>query len=198
VATRLWLFARCQSPDYPLLQQLKSGIRAFDIRLSAIDGRLVAYHGIISQHVPFSDILDVIYAFLRSKEGCRECVVMSVKQENFAEVPWDIFSDLMRQQVYHHGEANQYTGIEKSSFKNSAEHRSSRDMWWLQNRVPTLGEARGKIVLFSRFGGDGRGWDGGLEGLGIHPASWPDSRKEGFEWGCGETTIRTHDWLAQI
>ena len=67
-------------------------------------------------------------------------------------------------------------------------------MYFLQNRIPQLGEVRGKVVLFSRFGGDGAEWDGGLEGIGIHPTTWPDSEKEGFEWQLKGTNIRTHDW----
>jgi len=27
----------------------------------------------------------------------------------------------------------------------------SRKRWWLENRVPTLGECRGKLIMFSRF-----------------------------------------------
>lgn len=71
---------------------------------------------------------------------------------------------------------------------------AGRDLWFLENRVPTLGEVRGKIVLFSRFGGNGAGWEGGLEGIGIHPTNWPDSSPEVFYWNCKETLVRTHDW----
>ena len=34
-------------------------------------------------------------------------------------------------------------------------------------------------------------WEGGL---GIHPTTWPDSKRQGFEWDCGRTTVRTQDW----
>ncbi|KAH9977303.1 PLC-like phosphodiesterase [Lactifluus volemus] len=66
-------------------------------------------------------------------------------------------------------------------------------MWFLENRIPTLGEVRGKAILFSRFG-DGTGWNGGLEGMGIHPTTWPDSAKQGFTWTCKDVTVRTQDW----
>jgi hypothetical protein len=68
-------------------------------------------------------------------------------------------------------------------------------MWYLDNRVPSLGEVRGKVVMFSRFGGDAKGWEGGTEGIGIHPTRWPDSKKEGFIWECKNTAVRIHDWL---
>ena len=57
-----------------------------------------------------------------------------------------------------------------------------------------LGEVRGKVVMLSRFGGDGSGWENGLEGLGIHPTAWPDSEKAGFTWRLKGTLVRTHDW----
>jgi len=69
-----------------------------------------------------------------------------------------------------------------------------RGMWFLENRIPRLGEVRRKVVLFSRFGGNGEGWEGRLNGMGIHPSVWPDSSKEGFEWMCRDTLVRTHDW----
>jgi len=63
------------------------------------------------------------------------------------------------------------------------------DIWFTEsNRIPTLGEVRGKCVLVSRFG------ELGGEALGIHPDRWPDSQKEGFEWNCGETLVRVSDW----
>lgn len=71
---------------------------------------------------------------------------------------------------------------------------SSRDLWYLEPQVPTLGEVRGKIVLFSRFGKNGEHWENGLNGLGIHPSRWPDNVREGFEWEMACTRVRTQDW----
>ncbi|QRV86725.1 PLC-like phosphodiesterase [Ceratobasidium sp. AG-Ba] len=48
--------------------------------------------------------------------------------------------------------------------------------------------------MLSRFGGEGQGWDRGLEGMGIHPTIWPDSERDGFQWNLKGTTVRTHDW----
>jgi len=33
-----------------------------------------------------------------------------------------------------------------------------------------------------------------LEGLGIHPTTWPDSKKGGFSWQCKDTLVCMHDW----
>ncbi|KDQ12285.1 hypothetical protein BOTBODRAFT_161818 [Botryobasidium botryosum FD-172 SS1] len=162
-------FSQCQSRRCTLYHQLHMGIRFFDVRLSVIGSELIAAHGILSQHLPFADALDTIASFLSSHPS--ETMVMSIKQEDFETVPGLTFSALVKQYVY-----------------------KEKSMWWLANRIPNLGEARGKVVLFSRFGGDGFGWDDGTEGMGIKPTIWPDNRKDGFEWYCKDTRVVTHDW----
>jgi 1-phosphatidylinositol phosphodiesterase len=117
------------------------------------------------------DIVQALHTFLTSSEGKNETVVMSVKQEDQASL---LFSQLVHNAVY--------------------KGPGGKDMWFLENRIPTLGEVRGKVVLLSRFGGDGQGWEGGLEGLGIHPTTWPDSKPEGFAWWLKGTKVKTHDW----
>lgn len=65
------------------------------------------------------------------------------------------------------------------------------EYWFLESRIPRLGEVRGKGILLSRFDTQpGDGWDGRE---GIHP-DWPDSRKEGFTWDCADTKVRIQDW----
>lgn len=99
---------------------------------------------------------------------------MSIKQEDFTTTSAQSFSKLVHDEIF-----SGPGGV---------------DMWFLKNRIPTLGEVRGKVIMFSRFGGDGSGWEDGLEGLGIHPTIWPDSEKYGFSWDCKNTLVRTHDW----
>jgi len=146
------------------------------VRLAVIDDKLIAYHGAYPQKTPFQAILATIHAFFTSPDSSRETLVMSIKQEDFARTPPPYFSELV------HAEIESGAG--------------GRDMWFLDNRVPRLGEVRGKVVMFSRFGGDGAGWENGLEGMGIHPTTWPDSQQEGFEWRCKNTVVRTHDWYS--
>ena len=195
-----WPISQCQTPATPLATQLQSGIRVIDIRLAVITTmspsstssgetataptpkrQLIAYHGLYPQHTPFPIILQTIYTFLTSPEGSRETIVMSIKQEDFAVTPTKLFSWLVRETMM------ASPGGWSTSTNNTG-------MYFLQNRIPQLGEVRGKVVLFSRFGGDGAEWDGGLEGIGIHPTTWPDSEKEGFEWELKGTNVRTHDW----
>jgi 1-phosphatidylinositol phosphodiesterase len=64
--------------------------------------------------------------------------------------------------------------------------------WFLENRIPTLGEVRGRGILMTRFNRSAEGeWAGGM---GIHPYTWPDSRREGFVWDCAGTPFRIQDW----
>ena len=169
-----WPVSQCQAMETPIGEQLKAGIRVLDVRLSVIKQKLEAYHGAVSQNYTFEDVLKAIYDFFLTPGCGQETLVMSIKQEDFATVKGDVFSKLVREEIFN-GPGGQ-------------------EMWFLDNRIPLLGQVRGKVVMFSRFGGNGDGWEGGLEGLGIHPTKWPDSEKLGFSWDCKNTLVRTHDW----
>lgn len=171
-----WPIAQCQSPTTPLDVQLASGIRLLDIRLSLVKGRLLSFHDVYPQREPFQSILSTLHTFLAgpSSRGHRETVVVSIKQEDYRTVDAHVFSAAVRAEI--------------------EESAGGIALWFLEPRVPTLGEVRGKCVLFSRFGADGAEWEHGLDGLGIHPRAWPDSARDGFVWECGGTLVRTHDW----
>jgi 1-phosphatidylinositol phosphodiesterase len=168
-----WPVSQCQSLATPLEIQLQSGIRVLDIRLGVVNSRLVAYHGIYPQRTPFQTILSTIHSFLSSPSSCRETIVMSLKQEDFPNTSDLDFSRLVHNEIF------------------AAPGGSG--MWFLENRVPKLGEVRGKVVMLSRFG-NGEGWENGLEGLGMHPTNWPDSPRTAFIWNCKDTLVRTQDW----
>ncbi|KAL4065297.1 PLC-like phosphodiesterase [Scleroderma citrinum] len=166
-----WPITQCQSPTNALDIQLNSGIRVLDIRLAIIESRLISYHGVVSQRTSFADILRQLHAFLTAPSTCSETVVVSIKQED-QDPP--LFSRLVREEIM-----TSPGGI---------------DMWYLENRIPNLGEVRGKAVMFSRFGGNGYGWKDCA--IGIHPPLWPDSPRLCFSWDCGNTLVQTQDWYA--
>ncbi|KAH7107302.1 PLC-like phosphodiesterase [Auriculariales sp. MPI-PUGE-AT-0066] len=114
----------------------------------------------------FKDIVNDVLSFLNSPAGISETVVMSVKPEDDSP----LFNGLVWQHV-----------------------QASRSQWFLDNRIPTLGEVRGKIVMFSRFGGSG--WPDNV-GIGIHPPQWPDNVQQGFDWTLGDTIMRVQDWYS--
>jgi 1-phosphatidylinositol phosphodiesterase len=173
-----WPVSQCQSATTSLSVQLSDGIRVLDIRLAIDRGRLIAYHGQYPERTTFQSILGDLHAFLTSPTSARETVVVSIKQEDYDTHSPELFSTLVR------GELEASPG--------------GLGIWFLQNRVPTLGEVRGKAIMFSRFGADGAAWEGGLEGMGLHPTNWPDSEKQGFTWICKDVLVRTQDWSVTI
>lgn len=192
-----WPISQCQTSA--LTAQLQDGIRVLDIRLAVIpppiEGaapplikqNLIAYHGVYPEKTPFMSILTDVHNFLTSDAGRGETIVMSIKQEDASKTPPPFFSQKVREFIMNGPGGWVDDDIASISGVN-------RGMWFLENRIPKLGEVRGKVILFSRFGGDGAAWLHGLEGLGIHPTTWPDSCRDGFEWDLKGTRVTTRDW----
>ncbi len=141
----------CQSSDASVAKQLLDGIRFLDVRLIAkpvgappAQQRLLAYHGVTDERMELSSVLDACFRFLDASRG--ETLIMSVKSEGNARETQECF-----EAVY---------------------LRPTRGRWFLQPRVPTLGEARGKIVLLSRYA------PGNEQPGGIHPPIWPNNLKD--------------------
>jgi len=129
--------------NFSIEQQLNDGIRFLDIRLKKKDGKLKLYHGhdVFSYDckVYFNTVLDWCKDFL--KKYPNEVILMSIKNEEPDE---DI------------------TGYLNDLYFGDDEHSTSwEDLFWRGNsndpkgnckdRLPTLGEVRGKIVVFKRF-----------------------------------------------
>ena len=124
-------FMRCQS--LTVKQQLEAGYRYLDIRLNEEQGKLFFYHsfakcknGIMpwADALELADVLEPIYDFLT--EHPSETVIFVVKQEGSG--------DMVQFQ----------TVLQEYVMKNP-------ELWLLTDKVPALGEARGKIVLFRRY-----------------------------------------------
>ncbi|CCE31091.1 hypothetical protein E4U22_003240 [Claviceps purpurea] len=154
---------RCQATT--IEEQLENGVRFLDIRVSAKpdDDALALVHGAfpisMSGTKYFGDMLEDVYRFL--EENPSEAVLMSVKREGTGKATDG--------QMGHHLK-NRYTD-------------KRADRWWTDPRVPTLGEARGKIVLVRRFGLDDDMRDGG--GYGVDAQEWPDNCEDGLGGGGG-------------
>ncbi len=112
-----------------IVNQLNAGVRYLDIRLEKKGDEYISVHGIIpnkkdcgafSKTLKADDIIADCSEFLRSNPG--ETILMFVKEDN-GYAGFDFYT-----QFY-----NKYV-------KNN-------DMWYVENRIPTLGEVRGKIVL---------------------------------------------------
>lgn len=117
------LAGQCQSLS--LEDQLNLGVRFLDIRLKEDKNQLKAVHGFIDQRASFEYITDVVEKFI--KDNPSEMIIMSVKEE----------ADPSNSDI---------------SFEESLKTYLNNDTYYLNNELPnTLGEARGKVVLLSRY-----------------------------------------------
>lgn len=149
---------RCQAVSPK--EQLKNGFRFFDVRVQVPEpfnpdsDHLNLVHSAfpisLTGNKNFRDLYNEILQFLRDHPS--ETLVLSLKREGTGK-----------------GTDEQFSRILKNHYLKDRE-------WFTEPRVPTLGEARGKIVLLRRFGLEEelrREWDG--RGLGIDAQNWADN-----------------------
>ena len=146
-----WI-TKCQHTDIP--HQLNMGVRLLDIRMELKNDTFVAVHAIIdcrkkrflfSEKITFTDVLNDCITFL--DENPSETLLMSIKEDDGHN------GDVFYEKFY-----KQFIALHK-------------DRWFLQNRFPTLGECRGKIVLLRRCGLGIMQTD---EEQGLDFSHWPD------------------------
>ncbi|XP_028820176.1 uncharacterized protein LOC114770419 isoform X1 [Denticeps clupeoides] len=121
--------AECQS--WTLSLQLQAGVRFLDIRVRYKNNNLTIHHGISYQYAHFGDVLQGVANFLQQHPS--EMVLMRLREE--LSETGDIYHAVVR---YIH----QY---------------ASWDMLWHSRRVPTVGEARGKLIILQDFPGPALG-----------------------------------------
>ncbi|SED94179.1 1-phosphatidylinositol phosphodiesterase [Streptomyces sp. 2224.1] len=119
----------CQNT--PVDAQLSSGIRFLDVRCRAIDNVFAIHHGAFYQELMFGDVLNACRAFLRAHPS--ETVLMRVKQE-YSEVSAEEFRRIFG--IYLDG-------------------KGYRSLFRLDAGLPTLGQARGRVVLLADSDGLG-------------------------------------------
>ncbi len=129
---QLAYFSKCQA--LTVGEQLEAGFRYLDIRLGADGEKLKLMHGFtncITSGWPWADalyldaVLEDCYAFLDAHPT--ETVVFAVKQE--------------------HGDES----VETFESLLNAYCEANPDRWLLTDRIPTVGEARGRLVLMRRY-----------------------------------------------
>lgn len=145
---------QCQGAT--VTEQLKHGVRFFDLRvarplLSFLGSKddLQIIHGNFPVKIPpgslkFSAVLDELYNFVQ--EHPSEVPIVSIKQEGKDTWEGDDFPNLI--------------------WKNYIQPHESQ--WYLEDKIPRVGEARGKVMLFRRFGVK----DDGLRSKFGFEASW--------------------------
>jgi 1-phosphatidylinositol phosphodiesterase len=166
---------RCQAVS--ILSQLQNGVRFLDIRVQVEHPNSPSKDGLILVHSAFPisltgtkylrEILDIVLKFLDDNPS--ETVIISLKREGVGKG-----TDQQLSVVLH-------------------DHYATRaNRWFTDDRIPTLGEARNKIVVIRRFALDeslksknaGKGW-------AIDAESWPDNCADGM---CNSGEIRVQDF----
>ncbi len=144
-------FTNCQHLD--IKAQLNIGVRFLDIRLQYdSDGNFHAVHAKADcydrkfKKITFKDILSDCYEFLENHPT--ETILMLIKEDD----------------------GNAGKELYRSIFETQIIPNKSR--WFLENRIPALGEVRGKIVLLSRLDIDFERFDDSNSGLNL--SVWPD------------------------
>lgn len=131
---------KCQ--NYTIPSQLNFGIRYFDLRVKQSD--LGIFHGNNDCEINLSDVLTYFNDFLKNNE--KETILMQIKGED--------------------GKASENLG----EFFNEEKNKSLIANVYMDSKIPTLGQARGKIILFRRFDKPNNNYPWGIN---VHD-QWPD------------------------
>ncbi|WP_035795358.1 phosphatidylinositol-specific phospholipase C [Kitasatospora mediocidica] len=127
--------ALTQTQTLAVPDQLAAGVRFLDVRCRAINGVFAIHHGPVFQQIFFGDVLNACQDFLAQHPG--ESVLMRVKQE------YSTVSDADFAAIFA-GYQAKWSGL-----------------FWAENRIPQLGEVRGRVVLLADSSGlPGIPWGG--------------------------------------
>ena len=172
---QLAFFSKCQALS--IGEQLNAGYRYLDIRLGADGDRLKLMHGFtncMTSGWPWAGalyldaVLEECYAFLRAHPT--EAVVFAVKQEHGNESVKD-FEALLNAYV-----------------------QRQPEKWLLTDHIPTVGEARGRLVLMRRYADEANlGAQSGIPLLWDNQNGHDDVSKNLFVHDNGVYTLGVQD-----
>lgn len=149
---QLAFFSKCQSMD--ITGQLEAGARYLDIRLGFDGDRVRLMHGFTncktgpmpwSETLYLEDVLAQCAAFLTAHPT--ETVLFAVK--------------------YEHGDDSMATLLDRL---NSTVFAENPELWLLTDHIPTLGEARGRLVFLGRY------IEPAEMAVPVIPLNWPDQK----------------------
>lgn len=143
---------KCQNKY--ISELLDMGVRLFDIRICKQGDNIIIVHAVIvckkcpfGKPILFDDVLDTCRDFLTKNPS--ETVILSIKRDSGPD-------DISTYKFFH----------EKYVRENS--------LWYTGASVPTLGEVRGKLVLFNR----NRTENFEKDEVGLDFGSWEEMSKE--------------------
>ena len=142
-----------------IYEQLNIGIRYLDIRVEIHGDKLKTVHSIADCYTPHGKrkkllldyVLDDCKKFL--KENPSEALILCIKRDDgpSSEETFDLLYE---------------------------KYIADDPVWFTENRVPTLGEVRGKMVLFNRCNVNSANKIYTDKNTGLHLSGWPDLPKD--------------------
>lgn len=134
-------WAKCQ--DMGIGQQLRSGLRVFDIRLHRAGNQFTIHHGPCNQAKTFDDVMKKVQRFLGNHPS--EVVFMHYQEEWNAEPLSQPFGTIFASYLQRYGnlfDAGAYSSVAA---------------------IPSLGQLRGKVVLMSNSQNPRGFWEGSAQ-----------------------------------
>ena len=144
--------------DLSIYEQLNIGVRYLDIRVEIYGDKLKTVHSITDCYTTHGKkkklLLDYVLEDCKKflKENPTETIILCVKRDDgpSSEETFDLFY-------------NNYLKDEP--------------LWFTENRIPFLGEVRGKMVLFNRCHVDFKNENYTDQNTGLRLSNWPDLPK---------------------
>lgn len=120
---------KCQ--DLSTSSQLEIGVRFLDLRLQLVNDEFRVVHSFVDQDLKFKTVVEYLYSFIKNYNS--EFLIISIKEDNSA--------------------VNSTIAFDQALIKALKPYE---DVFMLnESKLPkTLGEARSKIYILSRFSGD--------------------------------------------
>ena len=120
---------KCQ--DLSISSQLEIGVRFLDLRLQLVNDEFRVVHSFVDQDLKFKTVVEDLYSFIKNYNS--EFLIISIKEDNSA--------------------VNSTIAFDQALIKALKPYE---DVFMLnESKLPkTLGEARSKIYILSRFSGD--------------------------------------------
>ena len=149
-------FSKCQNMS--IYEQLNIGVRFIDVRVEKDGNRLKTVHGIADCYKPgekkanlmLEDVIKDCKAFLKANPT--ESVFFCLKRDD--------------------------GGSSQEAFEAFFDYYLTHDdFWYTENRIPFMGEVRGKIVLFNRCCAEAENDKYTDFNCGINLSGWPDLPK---------------------
>ena len=146
---RGWLPPTAQTQQNDLATQLCKGVRYIDLRLQHVHDRLTCHHGRVYLHCDFAEVLSILEDFFARQGGEREAVLARMMCANC------YFSGRGAGGV---GENGNTRSFEQTMRWYCHTNPLTRDFFrrrvYVGAGIPSLGQARGKIVVLQGFSSD--------------------------------------------